>query len=798
MLLNTLLKNIKSIVNSSVIKINNVAKSYESLDSIKSADEYIVAMQKMDNFFSYHEYYYDAVASALPAGTPEEDIELCASNPSMIDIQYRDIVLQNQRKEIIDNYIEGNQYYRTLAGLPNDESEYIILADEQLQKADITKNANIMDENGNVFVHMLSTLDIYKLETYGILDELKKNNPTYKYLNHLGGRKVDVVTARSASNFSIIYMEKNDDVADDFYDNFIRLYNQCREYFLTVIYNSEYASSYYLYDNFIGLCIMIMTIQRIVSRTFKNGIEREFFDWEFIQNMYKAYNIPFIKTLPIDYHIIILKNLNNLLRYKSTDKVLIDICSLLGYEQLDIYRYYLVRQQKMDEHEKPIFYYKQDSNGNYELDDEGNKILDYEKTFDIYFQSVNIKDKNIITAMQDITNKFDYSLITGEDPYWWEDENVYNMKYGIGIDTDGTNFNNAYNYVKTKYMGLNLMYKMSDMMFELVYAFNTILDKEDEIKNIKVSFPKIRQDTEFTLFNSIVFLISLVCKLNKIKDGYGVIVRPSLISHITNVNDGSGDKSLYAFNFDVDDIRYIKSIITDNIDIINSTDPTTSNSLLTYFENLTVTSDNNIDDIYKKIKEYNSFIIKKMRNAKTIKEYRIYKTIFYISMISDSQENTFTYSYIDENGIEQSKVADTYLEYLQHVQPILYDVVINTEQENISSLLDHVIAQIETVITSLNYSFFINGANNPIFTAVISLLNFFKSYTSDLALMNIVYLFDSKYYNMLRIFDSINGSSKIRGFNDSLQNEYSDNLYLKTTISDSSKVSFRDTCTIIR
>ena len=187
-----------------------------------------------------------------------------------------------------------------------------------------------------------------------------------------------------------------------------------------------------------------------------------------------------------------------------------------------------------------------------------------------------------------------------------------------------------------------------------------------------------------------------------------------------------------------------------------------------------------------------------MRNAKTIKEYRIYKTIFYISMISDSQENTFTYSYIDENGIEQSKVADTYLEYLQHVQPILYDVVINTEQENISSLLDHVIAQIETVITSLNYSFFINGANNPIFTAVISLLNFFKSYTSDLALMNIVYLFDSKYYNMLRIFDSINGSSKIRGFNDSLQNEYSDNLYLKTTISDSSKVSFRDTCTIIR
>ena len=787
MLLNTLLKNIKSIVNSSVIKINNVAKSYETLDSLKSANEYVVAVQGLDNFLSYSEYEFDAVASALPSGIPDEDIQEYASNPLTIPMQYRDSILQYQRNVIIENYVEGNQYYRSLAGLPNDENDYIILTDEQLQRADITKDGTNMNENGNVYVHMLSALDVYKLETYGILDELKKNNPTYKYLNYLGERKIDIVSARSASNFSIIYMEKNDDVADDFYDNFIRMYNQCREYFLTVIYNSEYASSYYLYDNFIGLCIMIMTIQRIVSRTFKNGIEREFFDWEFIQNMYKTYNIPFIKTLPIDYHII---------RYKSTDKVLIDVCTLLGYDQLDIYRYYLVRQQRMDENEKPIFYYKQDENGNYELDEDGNKILDYEKTFDIYFQSVNIKDKNIITAMQNVTNKFDYSLITSEDPYWWEDEAVYNMKYGIGIDTDGSTFNNAYNYVKTKYMGLNLMYKMSEMMFELTYAFNTIFDKENEIKDIKLSFPKIRQDTEFSLFESIVFLVSLVCKLNGFEGG--VIVRPSIISHITNVNDGSGDKSLYAFNFDVNDIKYIKSIVTDNINVINNSDPTTANKLLTYFENLTVTSDNTIDDIYRKIKEYNSFIIKKMRESKTIKEYRLYQTIFYISMLSDSQENTFTYTYLDDNAVEQTKVADTYLEYLQHVQPILYNVVINTDKENISSLLDHVIAQIEDVITSLEYSFFINRSNNPIFTAIVSLLNFFKSYTSDLALMNIIYLFDSKYYNMLKMIDDIHSSSKTREFNDSLQNEYSDVLYLRPEIKDSSKISFKDTCTIIR
>jgi len=629
--MNTIVKDIKTLVNNSTIKIDSVAKQYETLESISDSDRYISAVQKTDRFDLYSTFDIDAVGEAFTSETGQllidEELQFqYANNPHLIPEQYKDKVLNKQREYIIRDYVEINDYYRMLHGLPNiktDESEFIRLTDDQLSRSGIINYD---------YIHTFSNDEIYKVEESGVLNEIISQYPQYKYLNYLGKNKIDIVTARITNNFGILKIN-NESIPDYFYNKFLQIYEESRQYFMTVIYIQSYSNSYKLYDNFIGLCIMFMTIQRIVSSIFKFGIEREFYDWSFIQNLYKTYNVPFINTLPIEYHIIIIKNLNHLLRYKSTDKVLFDIASLLGYERIKIFKYYLVKKHKLNENEEPIFFYKykKDEDGFFVFDDNGKPVMveDIERMYDIYFQKVDINTDNLPAALQDTSNSLPYNETIIDDPYWYEDANLTEMKY-----------NEIYNYVETKYMSLNLMYKMSEMLFELTYGFRMIIDKKDEIENIMVTLPKIYLDTDFKLFDVVIFMIALMCKLHGFKDG--LITTPSKISHI------------YGFNFDQNTIDEIKSIILDNKKIIDQ-------DLLNYFNNLTINEADDVNNLFIKIREYNNLIIDKMRSTNNIDQYRLYKKIFTISMVSETQTDMFKISYHDKNtGIIEETPAKTY------------------------------------------------------------------------------------------------------------------------------------------
>ena len=747
MIMNTIIKDIKNLVNNSIIKIDSIAKQYETLESITDSDRYISAVQKTDRFDLYSTFDIDAVGDAFRNENGEitisEELQFqYANNPYVIPIQYRDKVLNKQREYIINEYIEINNYYRMLNGRPNiesDESEFITLTEDQLNRSNIVNHG---------YIHNFSNDEIYKVEESGVLDEIIAQYPQYRYLRHLGKNKVDIVTARITNNFGILKIN-NESIPDYFYNKFLQIYEECRQYFMTVLYIQSYSNSYKLYDNFIGLCIMFMTIQRLVSNIFKFGIEREFYDWSFIQNLYKTYNVPFVDTLPIEYHIIIIKNLNNLLRYKSTDKVLFDIASLLGYERIKIFKYFLVKKHKLNQNEEPLFFYKQkiDIEGNPVFNSDGTPVLveDLERMYDIYFQKVDLNTDNLPAALQDTENGIDYDETILDDPYWYEDANLTEMKY-----------NEVYNYVETKYMSLNLMYKMTDMLFELTYAFRMMIDKKDELDNIMVSLPKIYLDTDFKLFDVVIFMIALMCKLNGFKDG--LITTPSKISH------------LYGFNFNTDSINRIKSIILDNKKIVDQ-------DLLEYFNNLTINEADDVNNLFIKIRDYNNLIIDKMRNSNNIDEYRLYKKIFNISMASETQTHMFKIKKYDNNGnVIGETIAKTYTEYLEYASPILAEIVKNTNTSEISSMMNHLISILNDIVESMEYLSIINDNNNPVFNALVSLIKFFKSYTVDIHGLNIIYLFDSKYYNMLKFVEDIHMIKVNMDIDGTLNQLYTDDM----------------------
>lgn len=738
MILDTFINNIKKTVNSTEIKYARYAREQETLESTRNSDIYIGARTETDTFAFYPKFDKEAIEKA-GLKPPLYDSNKLAEDKTLIPEAKRRDVLREQRKIIIRDYKETNNYYRAINGLPDieeTEKDFIKIPQDLMDKFLINPKT--------IYVHTVSINAIYSLEAIGYIDELIKEYPTKKYLKFLGHNKVDILSARQSTNFGILRITK--DIPEEDYISFLKIYDQCREYHTTVIYNQDYGNSYTWYDEFMGFSIMTMTIQRMMSNTFKFGIQRDFYDWDFLQSLYKMYNIPFIENLGLEYHMIISRNLNNLLRYKATDKVLFDICSLLGYEHLKIFKYYLMKRHKMKDG-VPVFKYNEVDDGM------GGTVMveDRKNMYDLYFQSVNLKEQNVTLSLLEDDNKLEYFEVTNNDPYWVEDAELDKIKY-----------DEVFNYVETKYISIHLMYKMTVMLFEVTYVFRMIIDKKDELNSFILKLPKINETRDFKIFDVVIFLICLLCKKNGFKDY--TITTPSKISHI------------YGFNFNKDVISKIKKMISDNADLI---DQDTAN----YFNNLKINSAEDVNKLFEQIREYNDFIIDKMATSQNIKEYQLYKDIFTISLMTETQTQMFTIKDSEGNDV----VATSYLEYLYHSDYVLAEYIDNLEIADMSDTLDHIISAISAAVDNLKYLYILNDMDSPILKSIISLINFFKSYTVDLASYNIVYVFDSKYYNMIKFIEDIKAIEVTLDGDDSMEFLYGDRIEAYNVLIDKMK-----------
>ena len=342
-----MLDNVRKMITNVIVKSSYLADKYETAESSREADRYIAASMQRDTFNSYRTYPTDVLVNA--GITDIKEIMACTEDRSKIPRNKRQEVLKYMRETVIKEYVEMNDYYRELIGMPSvdtPESEYIYLTQVEMDYYKIDEVRPIHDYPLEVLI---------KLERI-VIPNLIKQYPEKTYLQHMGSKAVNIIRAREAKNFDIIY---TDIVLDHvFMRAFFETYNFCREYFMSMIYNKQFKTRYDLYDNYIGMHIMIMTVQRLIVDMVKMGIERDFYDLTTIQKMFNVYGIPFFEDLPLDYQRTIVKNINKLVRSKSTDKVLYDIANTLFYERVNINKFYLVKERKFDENGEPIVLYK--------------------------------------------------------------------------------------------------------------------------------------------------------------------------------------------------------------------------------------------------------------------------------------------------------------------------------------------------------------------------------------------------------------------------------------------------------
>lgn len=704
------------------LKMKNLADSKETLESIKHAELYIACMEGTLIF----EIIPSLTRSCLTAaGIVAPDlVRKCLISKANVPKEKRDAVTAAFSAEFIENYEDLNDYYRMLHGLPpvghEDYIEDWLPPDGIL--IDIYKP-----------IHLMDNAEAILLDRYGVLDDLIEKDPVNRqYMRHLGKKKIDYYTARKANRFDPLYIPSID--SDAIYKMYKDKLDANKFYILRTVYSEAFGYGSDYYDNFIAILIVITTIIDIISRVQEFVARKEIFDIRSVQYIFKSNGIPFYENIPLRYQISMVKNLHTLLKYKSTKRCMVDICSLFGFDNIKIFKYYLLKDRKIDLTTGEYIYAK-DENGE----------DDVEAMYELKFLKLPLED-DVDDYIRVAANYMDYDEIVDQDSTW--DGGLDHNQIIRDI------LKEEFNFTRTKYISIDTIYDIANISTQQSYFFNFLYDNQNLEELLTIQVPFIEAGREFKIADLFTFLTVLGYNYNGMKDL--IMDTQSKILHVNGFNFKADLAALAAL---VPGRKRADTIPTEgtidhareqleNFQIPASTIPSMSEMMDMYINNLKVRDE----------------LVKGMANADNKHTYMIYKKLYDSLMMT---ELTFDYYKDPEtNDFYRDYEGDaTYTEFLKHKDQTLYSLLIEVQMfeddasrnQYIANIIDSITWALEEYISTEDFQGIY--ANIPVVSAevvkqyIAQVINFYKSYKVDFLGLNTIYTLDDKLDGMIHLID---------------------------------------------
>lgn len=750
--------NTKIMTYDTVLKDEDEALKNETLTSAKESMMYIACKTDKETFdileFTIEDLrmgqnpitgeYGLALAEVPTDAYPEGQLQACLDNKYNIPKILRDKAVTIAKKRILATYEETNEYYRMLNGQPPIGSKPIYVDNSYLSDPSIVID---LDKP----IHLLSDSEINVLDELGVIDKLIEEYPDYKFLRHLGGRRIDIVAARKATKYEILYVPAIE--FEDLRQRFIDRLNQSRAYTLRCVYSEAFKlGSEKYYDKFLMLFIVLQAAIDLLSETQVFIAKRDVFDVRSIQYIFSSYGIPYYQEIPIKYQINMMKNLNKLIKYKATSINMVDICSLFGFPNITIFKYYILKDRKINPDGTFVFNENEEDN------------------YDLKFLKVPITD-NFDEHIRETNNYADYETITTDDWLWDEHGSLSEAVRKELLEKE-------FNIMRSKYISIDATYEMTEVSFELPYFFNMLYDDVKMEEQLKLSVPYISNTATFRFTDVFIMIFALGYLYNGLKDNImnaGNVYERELVTNpdgstTTRVlKDSNGNPirkilHIMGFNFKQNMMalgEYIanKGYTAEDLGIKDFTIPTAS--ILSY---------NQLLEIFTANKGVHSNLINLMMNADDKDIFDIYKKLYEALMIME-----FTNDYFKT---PMGEVAETYTEFMYHRDAVLYNVLkeLQAEVDNspfdengkpdltnarrkIDAYIESIVVAIQEYIDSDEYKYLFS--NIPGETAeylqryIMKVINFFKSYKIDMVGMNTIYTIDDKFNNFVRAIDKI-------------------------------------------
>lgn len=474
-LMDEMVYNLDQIMDNIVLKNEVRALSEETAESLNSAAIYMAILNDRSRFESFP--FTKEMLSAY--GYNSLQVVNYYGDRYRIPKEEREDFLAFCEEYYVDHYEEANNYYRKLMGLPeyNTGETYFVYLDSSY-----FTDPEFLDQiDLSVPVHLYDQYQISLLDMDGGLTKMLNNyrGEHYGYLHFLGDRSIDLYKARQASKWDILYMPSVDHLVDT---RFKQIFLINKENYLQRVYSEAYK----LYSDAYEECMMVMLICQTYADMIADipewYIRRDIFDIRSCQYFLESQGVKFFKQIPLKYQINIVRNLNKLIRYKSTNQNIWDILDLFGVENTEVFKYYLLKKRVMN------------SDGSYTVDEEG------KPAFELEFVKTPIGD-TYDNTIKDNIYRTPYDDITYSDKYW-DGEDIHSLVKDGHMEEEFT-------IEGTKYMSLDLYASMKEYQFQMVYFLGLLMDSTLDTGDIKVNLPLISPRVSFRLSDLFILLYCL-------------------------------------------------------------------------------------------------------------------------------------------------------------------------------------------------------------------------------------------------------------------------------------------------
>lgn len=715
-ILDEMVFNLKKLALGCVIKDQTKADANETVDIERNANMYISCVLNQANYrlFKYKQADFEAVGL-----WDQKLINECLVDSSKIPLNYVNKLTELKTKEFLDNYEEENPYYRMLNGLPPIGEEGLILTEDMIPTG--YKGLSV-----GSYIHELPDTQIDILHSTGIIDSLVEADPSLEYLKHTGSKKISIFNARYSEDFQLLYAP--DDVPTVVLNRFKTKMESNRVYTLKCIYNNAFKiGSEDHYDQFIRIFILIQTMIDMIVEIPDMLLKREVFDRRTIQLIFENNGVDYFPEIPYRYQIAMVRNLNKLIKYKSTTKCVVDICSLFGFDNIQLFKYYLLRDRRVDPNTQDYVFATKEQY-NYETD-QYETVEDFDSEYELKFLKVPIdgiaddymRDKSLIKSYDDITL---------DDKYWDGDLTHDDVRKSI-VEFE-------FNCIESKYRSIDTVYSLTELMFQTCYFFNMIFDDVLVEENLTIKVPEIASVGTFKFTDVIVYMFALMYEYNGIED--------------TIMDTQSKILAVKGFNFKAD-LAKLSAYVEEKgytLEELGCDFQIPEGSILTYKQMMSIFTNN------KKVYDH---IIHELFTANNKDIYDIYYKLYDSLMLTDLTLNYFR----DSKG----NLAPTYTDFLSDRDSILYNSILSirkletesVKKQKITDIIDACVYAIEDYLEldeyKLIFNFFPGVGTEAVRKYLYNVINFFKSYKVQYESINVVYIFDDKLDNKINIIDRI-------------------------------------------
>lgn len=637
---------IKKILEFMEVKDLSQAMKYETTATRNDAEMWMNAIMGIDTYMTYRQFWTISMFQEVVVNVRFKDIEYWINHPANVPVDYRENLLKRGREVFLNSYVEKNEYYRMLNGLPpidTPKSQFVYLTEPMRNQLHASKDP----------VHLLSPLI---QNNYMCTDEYKSvvaANPDKKYLKYLGLYKVDLFTARKAKDFEIIrYPSNRSDINPNLLSVFAALYNDYREYVMTTLYNSQFEGMYENYRSFMGILIQSFVLLQISNKAVEAVNSRNFLDDSVLHIMLSMHDIPRTLLMTNEVRRNLAINMLKLVRERAEDDVYYDLISILGYHDIIVSKLMLMKGQKFD---KDHNYRTNGRNGEIIssiTDTKDGKRIDVEP----YFIQIDLKDKDpyetIINGKAPI---HDYHKIIDEDPTWWDLP-----------DTQKILRDSNYTVANSKYIMIEAVIHQIKYLFESVYFTRMILDNKSATDEFLIEIPEIFGTEMISIYDLMVYIISATCMNNGL--------RGDIISEEGKMFSTAG------FNFDMD--------LDSFTEFINTTQYVDKERVMAFMENLTMKTSADINRLFNDVMyPMREWLEQKISNASSRKEFIEYESIYRALFTYDATRNSFLSDFEPPIEIIRKKynLSEDDMEAYKHFYPrTLSGEAITVKQYNAS------------------------------------------------------------------------------------------------------------------